>query len=82
MEVAASSVSSSPRALSTSISVAEVAGLEKFIIHSVRTEVSVGGTKCRKKEHSPRGNKNVHLELGQGLPSLRGDDLGLLGDLI
>ena len=47
-----------------------------------KNRISVGRRKQKKLRRSPRGDRNVHLDLGQGLPRLRRHDLGLLGDLL
>ena len=77
LEVAASSASSSPGALSTSMLVAAEARLEKFMIHSVRTEVSVGGRKHRKNTY-PEATGTSILIAGKVFRSFEGLTLGCL----
>ena len=76
-EVAASSVSSSPRALSTSMSVAAEVGLERCTICSVRAEESVGRGKHRKDTHQEATGTSI-LILGRVFRAFGGATLGCL----
>ena len=72
-----SSVSSFPRALSMSMSVAVEVGLEKCTIHSVRIEESVGRGKHRKDTH-PEATGTSILILGRVFRAFGGATLGCL----
>ena len=76
-EVAGSSVSSSSGALSISMSVTAEVGLERYMIHSVRTEVSVGLDKCKKDAH-PEATGTSILILGKVFRVFGGATLGCL----
>ena len=69
--------SSSPGALSMSMSVAAEVGLERYMIHLVRTKASVGLDKCKKDTH-PEATGTSILILGKVFRAFGGATLGFL----
>ena len=78
MEVVASSASSSPGALPTSMSVAEVARLTKLIIHSVKTEYQSEEENKKSSGAHPEATGTSILILGKVFRAFEGTTLGCL----
>ena len=50
--------------------------------HPLGQNRRISRSKKTREKRLPRSNRNIHLDSRQGLPSLRGIDLGLLGDFL